>query len=205
MSLPRHRLLRAAVPAALVAALALAAPSADAKTLRHSDKVQDVMKYDENADTQAADPGHANGDVVRTKMWHSAHRIGIRVQFSELKRSGSMRADILRIVTNEGVKRYAYVTAGPKGTTRHAWRGDAELDRASGRRVSCSVSHSIDYDANVVQIGVPRSCLSSPRWVRLGYGAMSVSLDGNTSWADDSQLDGAIKDDVALCMRIYRG
>jgi hypothetical protein len=95
--------------------------------------------------------------------------------------------------------------AGTKDVAPHAWRGDAELDRITGERVRCAVSHSIDYAANVVQIGVPRSCLSSPRWVRLGYGSVSSGADFSTGWGDDALLDGTVKDDLALSGRLYRG
>lgn len=205
MTLPRHRLLRMTVPAAVAAALALGAPTAEAKTLRHSDRVHDLVKFDENAGSQTADPGHVNGDVVSFKMWHSDTRVGIRVKFSELKRTGMLRGDLLHIVTNEGVKRDAQVIAGTADMAPHAWRGDAELDRPNGDRVRCAVSHSIDYAANVVQIGVPRSCLSAPRWVRLGYGAFSTGPDFSTGWGDDALLNGTVKDNLTLSSRLYRG
>ena len=68
----------------------------------------------------------------------------------------------------------------------------------------CSVAHTTDYSANVVTISLPRTCLSSPRLVRIGYGAITFP-DGSSFFLDDALRHGDVDPDtVTLSGRIYR-
>ena len=192
-----------AVAALAGSALVLTAPAASATTLHHKDQAHDVVRFDDDSDVSTPDPGRVNGDIVHVKMWHSANRVGIKASFADLKRSGAFRMDILQIVTNEGLTRDATVFSGTD-FTNHEWRGDVDLEKPNGESVKCHVSHSVDYEADVLTIGVPRSCLSSPKWVRLGFGVATIGDDESTEWADDALIDGSVAQDLAMTDKIYR-
>ena len=183
----------------------LSASGAAATTLHFKDQAHDVVKFDDASDSDVGtpDPGRVNGDIVHTKMWHSANRVGIKASFADLKRSGAFRVDIMQIETNEGLTRGAIVFSGTDFTS-HRWRGDAELEKPNGDTVRCHLSHSVDYEANFVTIGIPRSCLSSPKWVRLGFGVATIGDDESTEWADDALIDGSVGEDLAMTGKIYR-
>lgn len=192
-------LTRSGTVAVLAAGLALTSTAAGAATRYDTDRTDDVSVIQPSADTAVPAPGQVNGDVLRSRMWHSSTRVGVKVVFKDLARTGFLRGDFLRLVTNEGVKRDVSVLAGPG-----SWAGQAELDRPNGDRVRCSVAHHTDYAANVVTISVPRSCLSNPRWVRMGYGAIT-SPDGSSMYVDDALRDGDVApDNLTLSGRIYR-
>lgn len=183
----------------LAGGLTLTSTAAGADTRYNTDHTDDVSVFLPSAETAVPAPGQVNGDVLRSRMWHSSTRVGVKVVFKDLARTGALRGDFLRLVTNEGVRREVGVIAGPG-----SWAGQAEMDRPNGDRVRCSVAHHTDYAANVVTISVPRSCLSNPRWVRMGYGAIT-SPDGDTTYVDDALRDGDVgPDTVTLSGRIYR-
>ncbi len=200
MTTSLHRtLIRTGTVAVLATGLALTSTSAGANTRYAADQAGDVSVFTLSGTTGDPAPTQVNGDVVRSRMWHSRTRVGVRVVFKDLQRVGAVRGDYVRLVTNEGVKRDVSVEAGPGN-----WVGRAELDRPNGDRVRCSVAHTTDYSANVVTISLPRTCLSSPRWVRIGYGAIT-SPDGSSFFLDDALRHGDVDPDtVTLSGRIYR-
>jgi hypothetical protein len=186
---------------ALAAGLAVGtAGTAAAQTLTDVDQRGDVQSFTMESEEPAPAPTVANGDVVRTVFNHAERRVSVRVTYADLLRIGQFRSDSLRLVTNEGVRREVSVFAGPG-----MWRGQADMVRPSGRPVDCDVAHKIDYDRNVVTVSFPRSCVSNPRWVRLGMGA--VWMDGESrAYADDAQIDGRINpENLKLSPRLRRG
>jgi hypothetical protein len=198
-SAPTRVLTRSATVAVLATGLALTSAAAGADTRYDTDRTDDVSVFLPSAETAVPAPGQVNGDVLRARLWHSSTRMGVKVVFKDLARTGALRGDFLRLVTKEGVKREVDVLAAPG-----SWAGRAEMDRPNGDRVRCAVAHHTDYAADVVTISVPRSCLSNPRWVRMGYGAIT-SPDGATMYVDDALRDGDVDPDtVTLSGRIYR-
>jgi hypothetical protein len=190
----------AATTAATVAGLALlvaTTASADARPVYHDDQTHDVLKYDDSAQEPVGAPDQVNGDIVRTHLWH-AHRVGAQVRFADLQKTGDFRADVLRIHTNENVNRTVMISAGPGN-----WRGSVDLTKANGDTVPCRVAHSIDYTANVVTVRVPRSCLSRPRWVSMGFGSLtSDGDDTGTMYLDDALAPG-VADELTLSRHIW--
>jgi hypothetical protein len=192
---------RAAFTFALAAGLTVAtATSASAETLTVTDPRGDLRAYD----VETGEPGTvgsvSNGDIVRSVLRHSETRISVRVKFAELRKIGEFRGDAIRVVTNEGVKRDVSTSAGPG-----MWSGESDMSRPDGTLVDCAVAHRIDYDRNVVTVSFPRSCVSNPRWVRLGVGAMWMSSKTGLYYLDDAQVDGDISDKVRLSPRLSRG
>lgn len=186
---------------ALTAGLAVAsAGPASAQTLKHVDQRGDVRSSTMESEETAPAPTVDNGDIVRTVLKHARNRVSVRVKFADLRRVG-FRGDGIRVVTNEGVRRQVSVFAGQR-----MWRGQAEMYRpASGTPVDCDLAHKIDYDKNVVAVSFPRSCVSDPRWVRLGVGAFWVRSDEEEGYLDDAQLDDRIKERLHLSPRLRRG
>jgi hypothetical protein len=199
-----HSLLRGTVTVALAAGLtAGAAGLAHAESLRVDDPRGDLLgyvmttdEYDEPPPPPQLRPGVANGDIVRTSFRHTDRRIAVRAKFAELRRVG-MRRDVLRVVTNEGVRRNVNILV-----EMGVWAGEADMTRPNGKEVRCAVRHRIDYDTNVVTVSFPRGCVSNPRWVRAGFGSEWATID---RWfADDAQRDGEVFDNLALTKRLRR-
>jgi hypothetical protein len=192
---------RATLTLAIAAGLIVAsATSASAESLTVTDPRGDLRAYD----VENGEPGNAgsvsNGDIVRSVLRHGDTRISVRVKFSELRKIGEFRGDAIRVVTNEGVKRDVSTSAGPG-----MWSGESDMSRPNGTLVDCAVAHRIDYDRNVVTVSFPRSCVSNPRWVRLGVGAMWMSSGTGMYYVDDAQVDGNVNDSVRLSPRLSRG
>jgi hypothetical protein len=186
---------------ALAAGLAVAtAGTAAAQTLTDVDQRGDVQTFDMTSEEPTPAPTVANGDVLRTVFKHAERRVSVRVKYADLRRVGQFRNDGIQLVTNEGVRREVSVFAG-----QGMWRGESDMIRPNGQPVDCDIAHKIDYDRNLVTISFPRSCVSDPRWVRLGLG--SVWVDGeNRAYADDAQIDGRINPEtLKLSPRLRRG
>lgn len=182
-----------------LAAAGLAGPAA-AQSLTELDRRGDVLVG--TMEGEAFRPSTAaNGDIVRTVMNHGRNAISLRLRFREVQRIGDFRSDGVHVVTDEGVRRDVYVSAGPG-----MWRGMAEMSRPNGQVVRCAISHRIDYDLDLVTLSFPRTCVSSPRWVRLGVGTVWGQLASNKMYADDAQLDGHIyPNSLRLSPRLRRG
>ena len=192
---------RGVLTLAISAGLAVGtAGTAAAQTLTDIDQRGDVQSFTMESEEPTPAPTVANGDVLRTVFNHAEQRVSVRVAYADLRRVGQFRSDSVRVVTNEGVRREVSAFAGPG-----MWRGQADMVRPSGRPVDCDVAHKIDYDRNVVTISFPRGCVSNPRWVRLGMGA--VWMDGSSkAYADDAQIDGRINpENLKLSPRLRRG
>jgi len=191
--------LRRTCAAALLTLLAAGqAGAARAQSLVERDATADVRSASGEADTSSPAPTVTDGDIAWSRLTHGRYRIGVTVKFVDLQKAGDYRGHLVQVVTNEGVHRDVVVYVGPG-----MWGGKSEMDRPSGAKVRCAVRHSIDYTNHVVTIGFPRSCVSNPRWVRLGVGSASV-VDG-TAYADDVLLVNKIYDNsLALSARLKR-
>lgn len=194
---------RTALTLALAAGLTFTtAGTASAEGLTVRDARGDVQAHDMQTEEPTGQAGVANGDIVRTVMRHNDRRISVRIKYVDLrKKVGDGRVDVVRVVTNEGVRRDAHVFAGPG-----MWRGEAGMSRPNGNPVDCGVKHKIDYDKNVTTLSFPRRCVSNPRWVRLGVGAMWMKSQASVYYADDAQIDGRVKaNSLELSKRLRRG
>jgi hypothetical protein len=128
----------------------------------------DVSRVDPDTEDTTAAPARTNGDIIRTVFRHKAQRIRIRVGFADLRRSFGALYITAFVNTNEGRHREAVIAVDR--AENDPWRGISWLDNGD-EVVRCWVHHSLDYEHNVAIIGIPRSCLSRPRWVRIGANA----------------------------------
>lgn len=195
---------RAVTTVAVAAGLTLAAAGpATAQQLTVKDargdvRVSDMMEEADSAGTPA--PEVTNGDVLRTVFRHNRGRVVVRVKFADLQRRGMASVHIVRVVTNEKMIREVTVGAAPG-----LWRGQAEMTRPNGNTVACDVRHSINYGTNVLFMSFPRSCVSNPRWVRLGLGSAWITADMKQMYLDDAQISHAMKPHIRLTPRLRRG
>ena len=189
-----------ALAAVLLTLLSLGqAGPAGAQSILEHDAHGDVRSFTGAAETTTPEPTVADGDILMVRLTHGRYRVGVRIKLVDLQKTGDYRGHVVQVVTNEGVHRDVVLSAGPQ-----LWRGVAEMDRPSGRKVRCAVRHSIDYTNHVVTIGFPRSCVSNPRWVRLG--AASFTVTGQRGHVDDSLLANRVDENtIALSSRLERG
>ena len=196
---PARRVNRLVAPALCAALVATAPSTAQAQTLADSDTTGDIVTFGSD-ESFVPVPGRVLNDVTATTITHSATRIGIRVEYVELRRVVD-HSLYVGMVTNEGARRHLSIDSYPG-------RSSAEVDLSDGRarHVRCAIRHAIDYDANVVTASFPRRCASSPRWVRFRVGAMTIDNDDNF-YLDDALRDRPLNDqdsNWARSGRVYR-
>jgi hypothetical protein len=187
----------AGLAAALVAA---GSTAAQAQRLSDTDAAGDMVRYEYGTGESVPAPDHVRNDVLRTRLSHSARRVSVRVKYVEMQRVGEVNALYVQMVTNEGVRRWLDLSAGPS-----YWAGSTSLYRANEYRVRCAVRHSMDYTRNVVVVSFPRRCASSPQWVRFRVVALMIEDDG-FFYFDDALDDAPLLEDSAAARsrRVYR-
>jgi hypothetical protein len=193
-----HRIIRTSAVVTATAGLLLASiGAADAQTVHDQDTLGDVVQFSDAGQEATPVPAQDNGDITRTRLWH-ARKVGVVVHFASLERVGALRGDFLQIVTDEGIHRRVVVLSQPGD-----WAGATYVFNRNDDEVACTgVTHKIDYKAGTVTIRVPRSCLSNPRWVKLGFGSGVVADGGAGSETFDDALrhDPVSSDDPDLKM-----
>jgi hypothetical protein len=197
---PSRRGSRLVAPALCAVLVATAPSAAQAQTLADGDTAGDIVTFGSD-ESFVPVPGRVVNDVTATTITHGATRIGIRVEYAELRRRVPFHSLYVGMVTDEGARRHL-------GIDSYAGRSAAEVDLSDGRarHVECAIRHAIDYDANVVTASFPRRCASSPRWMRFRVGAMTIDNDDNF-YLDDALRDRPLNDqdsNYALSGRIYR-
>jgi hypothetical protein len=160
-------------PAHAVAVVAVAAGvllatmgTTDAQTVRAPDVRGDVAQVDIVSDAVTQVPHQVDGDITGSRFSYGREVVAV-VHFADLRRTGTNRKDVLQIRTDEGLRRDVDLDAEPGD-----WAGVTTMTGARGARVTCpGIEHRIDYTTNTVTVRVPVRCLSTPRWVRLGFAA----------------------------------
>lgn len=199
---------RALVVAAGALALVVPTTPAFAALYTHEDASGDVYAEtctdpeDESTCTEGVDHAITEGDITRVNIRHQSRRVLIRIKQRELSRHG-LRGHFIRIVTNEGRENFVQAVS-LDGSTMPDF---VVLTRRDGETpIKCSgLWVGYDVATEMVTVIVPRSCLSRPRWVRVGVGAFSGNDDFTTFGADDFLKNGGVGDTVALSPRIRRG
>ena len=147
-------------------------------------------------------PHQVNADIISSRFRHSSKRIRMRVTFTDLRRHGDVRTGVRMFIrTNEGIgPEICFLFWGH----RPPFACGACIRRAGSS--SCAIHRSVDYRNNIVVLGFPRRCISSPRWVRIGVFGVAWLNDRDKSFLlDDAQRDGShepIPLDVTLSARI---
>jgi hypothetical protein len=176
------RVVRAAVPALLVALVASWAGSAYAGILVHRDPVGDMARSPVGTSAYVPAPNQVHGDITATRVVHARHAIWVQIRLRELDTTGNGNFHVVSIRTPWRT-RTVEVDAFPGH-----WEGRASVTDAHGRAVDCAVTHRIDYVRNRVMMRVPRTCLGTPRWIQV---AIRSTVAGTLQvYTDDARSTG---------------
>lgn len=177
-----------------VAAFGLAAP-AQAESHTYRDAVKDVIERTDSHDrvrARATDP-----DIVRTRTAHGLKNIVVRTHLRELGYGAHQLA--LQVKT----PRQTYVVRATKGGRPFA--NEIVVVDNNGTRTCDGARFRLDRDRATMTLSLPRRCVGSPRWVRLGVSTMAVSL-GGVAWVDDSRGRGLLPNEqLRMGPRLLRG
>jgi hypothetical protein len=158
--------------------------------------------------TDAREPSFKEGDITRVAIRHTNRRVIIRTNYRELTRGEGFRVLVGQIRTNEHVARDVTLFYDRD----FAPKGEVVLSRHNGDEVHCSLGKTLDFTANVIEVRIPRGCLSRPRWVRVGVGHVSMKFTGSETGGqtvvaiDDALRTGTTLDsDLTWTPRIRKG
>lgn len=192
------------VPALLTGLAVLVPSAASADTYSRPDAARDVVTVDHVSDARVVDPSYAEGDILFSRVVHARRSVRMTMRYRELTIPNRPATHFFELVTNEHVRRHLSVIVGP-GIWQGGpgWQGVALLWRREYRTVRCpQMRTSIDYDANLIRVVLPRRCMSWPRWVRVG---LAVNTSNAKVQGVDGALDaGQVADFIRLGPRVFR-
>lgn len=204
-----HLLTRAAITLAITACgTAGLAPAAHAEKVVHNDARGDVLSRTWDAGTGTNEttpaPEETDGDILRTVVDHRLRKVILTVKFAELRRVDPV-VHFVALKTNESLERDVIVIP-----TAENPQGRVVFTNGGGSNLRCvGLERHIDHTANTLRLEVPRTCLSAPRWVRVGFGAMrthEVKGESGESLVDDANRNGALGElHPTYGFRVHRG
>jgi len=169
----------------------------------HRDATKDMISFnfeDEEAEEEPAPvpaPERADGDIRGVSATHAVRKVLVTVRYVEWTRNPDLSAPIFRFRTNENQLRDVQVFPGTRTRPSMAF-----MINGRGQEVRCRMTTSVQIVANKVTLGVPRKCLSQPRWVQVGAGI--ISLEEPYVYQDDAYLNGRVRNGLALGPRLFR-
>ena len=197
--------------AALLVPLALLAPAAaHAEKVVTNDSVGDAQvittsfpPVGEQVVTTEPAPDETSVDITRTVVAHGDNRLRITVRVRDLVLS-SLPETYIRIVTPQ--QRYAVIAGRSPGS-----RAEAVLTRR-GLEADCrGLEARVDGTTDTVTVSLPTTCISSPRWVKVGAGIVRTDRsteenpDGYVQYADDGHRDVVRENSLGLGPKVHRG
>jgi hypothetical protein len=171
----RRRRVLATVAATVLPFLAAVTPSsATAQELRFQDPRHDVVTLDPAADSlePSPNPARANGDITSAFVHFRKGRLVVRVDFADLRQRRNELFEYTGAVFTSQRQVYGFDVSTSPG--RYA--GHDKLLRGDGKP-ACEVGHRLDWQRDFARVVIPLSCLDHPRWVRLGFGAVTYTFD----------------------------
>lgn len=195
---PRRRLAALAGTVATAGALLLAgASSAQADTTSYTDAAGDVTSftYVDGSDPVVAEaPTRRRGDVRRVRLAHHESRVVVRYSMRDaLSSEYGLFYGIRTPQADYSLVRFRFAEGKSVALTKGS----------STKPIRCSgISWDIDHEAATVGMSIPRSCLGSPRWVRVGAGVATFAGDERSYW--DDALRTGDNADIRLSSRLYR-
>jgi len=194
------KVLPAAAAFVVASSFALVPTAASADTYSKYDKWKDVLQIDASEDPgphfYSPAPDRVLGDITQTRIDHRTNVVHVAVYFRKIVRAGEYNVFRVEFHTPY-LERIFSLTATPGH-----WAG---VHRFIGRfgEVPCSkLTWTLEYSHNRLVVDVPRSCLGSPTWVRVGSDA-SFSVD-DIHYIDDALSSKSEYTTDALSPRIYR-
>ena len=174
--------------------LVLAAPSAQASTRDLSDVAGDVMTGTVNANGDIVSynrEGGAEADIVFARIQHTATQVVVYTryrQFSVPKQYGEL---LYGFEGNNGHQTFVDIF------TRHGLR---RVRRTSSTGSAVHVGWRINYAGDSVTVRIPRSCLHTPKYVRLTHISVEQTIRPNGSgkiYYDSPTRDGGTVNQVS--------
>jgi hypothetical protein len=150
-----------AVLAAAAVSTAVALP-ASASSRTFDDARGDVWRA---AGVTAAVPSPTtqHGDLTRTVVSYDRNRVKVKLRFVSLRKKDAYAQYAVRLQGKQGkVVRTVLVE-----TSKRDRHGVHRVFNAKDSRVTCDSAHHVDYRKDKVTVTLDRSCLSSPRAVRV--------------------------------------
>jgi hypothetical protein len=163
----------------------------------HRDATKDMISFNFENEEELPAPDRSDGDIRGISATHAVRKLLITVRFVEWTRRPDMAIPIFRLRTNENQLRDVLVRPGTRTRPSMAF-----MTNGRGEEVRCRMTTSVQIVANKVTLGVPRKCLSRPRWVQVGAGI--VTFEDPDIFVDDAYLDGRIRNQIALGPRLFR-
>lgn len=134
-----------------------------------------------------------NEDITRLGARHTTRRLWLVTRFRDLDEAldqhvsyylqtprGAWDLDLDRDHTRSGrIRVTTFLARAPEPEPAEPDEPGDPADPAScwsgsiAAGVRCAVDHDIDFDSDTVALRLPRSCVGSPRWVRVGVSAYS--------------------------------
>ena len=144
-------------------------------------------------------PKSTNGDIRHVAVAHHRERLEIKVQYVALD-------DVKSLVP---LRAWVDSNLGVESDISISWDGPAQETFVNifndGGDVDCKgASSTVDFEANIATVSVPRSCLGLPRWVRVAleseiyqsknYQAEPAHMDNamDAGFPANTRLDGTI-------------
>ena len=180
----------------LIAALAIAAlistpTAAHAEKHTMDDATGDVLKFTIDSSVGVAAPEYTSVDITRSVVRHSARQVKIKVRIVDIQ-PGAALPD-LGVGIRTGRTSYSLSLFRDTGYALATERGKA---------VKCpDKSQSISAEDDLILISVPRACLGSPRWVKVGISASNYVAPGGFVY--DAQPRGGSR--LAYGPKLTRG
>ena len=175
-------------------------PASYADRMVHRDARHDVMRLTQNDDLVPA-PHVRDPDVLRVKVAHRQHRLSIVLHFAALRHHRS-RLHIATIRTDHGRFYELDAQTSASGRDRVQLTGFGNEDGP----IACPrIRYRVGFRRDVVRASVPRRCLETPRWMKVGTGVIRVdrSRGDETLFADDALRRG-IRGELAMTRKLYR-
>lgn len=200
------RLVTLALTAAVTLSAPVAAHAGKAETQDPSGDVVELTNLDDEQEAGTPAPDFTAVDILRTSVDHRAARLRLSVRYRDLYRT-PFHSTMFRVVT----PKRAFWVSVDRGLGHP--KGGVDLTRNnSGRSVKCKgLRFSIDLDTDRVSASVPSRCIGSPRWVKVGSGALSPQAgqladpDDFSMFVDDGHRAGSIGETLVLGPKVTRG
>jgi hypothetical protein len=207
----RRRAIATAAATTVLPLLAAVMPSsANAQELRFGDPRHDVVTIDPASDSLEPNPNptHANGDITSAFVHFRKGRMVVRVDFAELTPRPNQLFEYTGAVLTSKRQAFAFDVSTSPGT----YAGHDMLLRGNGKP-ACEVGHRLDWQRDFARVVIPLACLDHPRWVRLGFGAITFAFDAELLATGKLQAGSLLahidhashddRDDLGLTPRIH--
>lgn len=180
--------------------------AAHAERVVTQDAVGDAVEvtFDGEEEQFAPAPDAPAVDVTRTVVDHRGHRMRVSVHVQDLTAT-PWHVTVIRVRTPD--RRFSIEVE----RTRSRPRGVATLS-GRGPHIACpGLRWSFDRDRDRVTASVPTTCIGTPRWVRIGAGAVSINEPTGdptsaSAFADDGNRPGLVSEgDLRLGPKVRRG